>query len=163
MRRLSGIALFLLPFFAATAFAQPAACPDADPLPPALAGWTARPAMLAADAPLMPGTPARAGLQPMSAGDFPLPPERAPGAQSFGAILAFAVPKAGTWRVALSAAAWIDVVTDGERVTSTTHGHGPACSGIRKMVDFPLGAGRYTLQISNADADSIDVMIARVP
>ncbi|ABE63535.1 hypothetical protein Nham_2757 [Nitrobacter hamburgensis X14] len=58
------------------------------------------------------------------------------------------VREAGTYRVALDSAAWIDLVRGRQAVISIAHGHGPACTGIRKIVDFPLAPGLYTLQIA---------------
>jgi hypothetical protein len=43
-------------------------------------------------------------------------------------------------------------------VKSVTHGHGPACSGIRKMVEFEVTQGRYQLQIVNAPTASVHAM-----
>ena len=52
----------------------------------------------------------------------------------------------------------VTVKRDGKIVKSATHGHGPACSGIRKMVEFDVTPGRYLLQIVNAPAQSIRAM-----
>ena len=55
------------------------------------------------------------------------------------------------------------MIKDGQPQISTAHGHGPACSTIRKMVDFSLQPGRYVLQISaNAEAE-ISVLVTRAP
>jgi hypothetical protein len=43
---------------------------------------------------------------------------------------------------------------------SVEHGHGPACSGIRKIVWFSLPAGLATVQISNAPGETVRVMAA---
>ncbi|HEX4272840.1 MAG TPA: hypothetical protein VHZ32_15725, partial [Rhizomicrobium sp.] len=58
---------------------------------------------------------------------------------------------------------WIDVLKDGAAVTSGVHGPGPACSGIRKTVQFPLQPGRYVIQISANAGDSVPVMVSLVP
>src|SRR3546814_11240362 len=65
------------------------------------------------------------------------------------------VKKAGRLIVALDAGAWIDLVRDGAAQKSITHGHGPACSGIRKMVEYDVTPGRYQLQIGNAPTAAI--------
>ncbi|MDX3900474.1 MAG: hypothetical protein QHC40_08205 [Sphingobium sp.] len=62
--------------------------------------------------------------------------------------------------IALSAGAWVDVVKGTTPVAPVEHGHGPACSGIRKIVWFPLEAGIYTVQIANAPEATIRVMAA---
>jgi hypothetical protein len=48
-------------------------------------------------------------------------------------------------------------------LTSIAHGHGPDCSGIRKMVDFRLEAGSYVLQIVGNGAPTVRVLVASVP
>lgn len=73
----------------------------------------------------------------------------------------FQVTRAGTYRIALGSAAWIDVVRSGKPVASAAHGHGPACTGIRKIVDFRLTPGRYVLQLTGTQAPSVPVLIAR--
>ena len=67
------------------------------------------------------------------------------------------------YRIALGSGAWIDLISNGKPVISIAHGHGPACTGIRKMVDFDLKPGHYTLQISaNADQQT-SLLIAPLP
>ncbi|HET6527029.1 homogentisate 1,2-dioxygenase [Sphingopyxis sp.] len=85
-------------------------------------------------------------------------PERKPDVHKFGGMIPIEVKRAGRLIVALDAGAWIDLVRDGAAVKSVTHGHGPACSGIRKMVEFDVTQGRYQLQIVNAPAASIHAM-----
>ena len=85
-------------------------------------------------------------------------PERKPDVHKFGGMIPIEVKQAGRLIVALDAGAWIDLVRDGTVVQSITHGHGPACSGIRKMVEFDVTQGRYQLQIVNAPAASIHAM-----
>ncbi len=85
----------------------------------------------------------------------------APG--SFGGNLAFLVASAGRYRVALGSGAWIDVVQGAAVQTSVAHDHGPACSGIRKMVDFDLAPGAYVLQIAGNDTATLPVMVAKLP
>nr|WP_179220809.1 hypothetical protein [Sphingomonas laterariae] len=41
--------------------------------------------------------------------------------------------------------------------------HGPACSGVRKMVDFRLKAGRHVLQIAGSASPAIALMVTRLP
>lgn len=139
-------------------------CPaSAEPLPPALAAWSAAPVVLSKDAMLVAETPTRVALKPASQVQFAAAREREPKPESFGGVTGFTVPQAGTWRVALSDAGWIDVLANRNAVPSTAHGHGPACSGIRKIVDFALPAGTYTLQISGVATNSIDVMVTPAP
>jgi hypothetical protein len=99
-------------------------------------------------------------LQPATTVKFPLVPERAPATGSFGGVYHVAIATAGTYRIALQAGAWIDVVRDGKSLSSVAHMEGPACSGIRKIVDFALQPGSYTLQLSGAKAPAMQVLIA---
>ncbi|WP_374526477.1 hypothetical protein [Sphingopyxis sp.] len=85
-------------------------------------------------------------------------PERKPDPFKYGGLVPIEVKKPARLVVALDAGAWIDLVRDAKFVTSVTHGHGPACSGIRKMVEFDVTPGRYVLQISSAPAASIRAM-----
>jgi hypothetical protein len=73
-------------------------------------------------------------------------------------------PARGTYRVVLGSRAWIDLVTArGTPVPSAAHSMGPACTGIRKMVDFALGAGSYTIQLSGNAEQAISVLVIRLP
>jgi hypothetical protein len=133
-----------------------------------LAPWTA-PSRLTAGkmakrAPAMAvGKAADVKLSPTPEVKYALAPEKAGGADSYGGVVSVDIAKAATYRVALGAGAWIDVVRKGKAVTSTKHGHGPACTGVRKMVDFPLERGRYTLQLAGSSAGDIRVLVAQVP
>jgi hypothetical protein len=94
---------------------------------------------------------------------YPLRPEKPGGSVSYGGLVQIDVREAGAYRVVLDSAAWIDLVRDEQAVKSTAHGHGPHCTGIRKMVDYPLTPGRYTLQISANGQPQMTVLVARVP
>lgn len=92
---------------------------------------------------------------------FPVQPEKPGGTVAHAGLFEFTVPAAGNYTVALSSAAWIDVIENGKAISPTTFGHGPECTSIRKMVVFPLQPGKHTLQVSgNADA-KIKLMVAK--
>jgi hypothetical protein len=97
-------------------------------------------------------------LLPTAQVHYPLAPEKAGGADSHGGVLMLDVAKAGTWRIALGSAAWLDVVGSDGAQRSVAHGHGPDCTGIRKMVDFALKPGRYMVQISSSSAAKVRVL-----
>ena len=99
-------------------------------------------------------------LQPSEKVSFVLKPERPPAAGSASGVYSFNIATAGTYRIALSAGAWIDVVRDGKSLASVAHTEGPPCSGIRKIVDFTLEPGAYRLQLSGAKGAEIRVLIA---
>lgn len=141
----------------------PAPCPAAAPaLPPELAGWTTR-TPLATGSVLVPGTAADLQLRPVADVAFHIPPGRAPAAGTFGGQFSFHVAKAGTIRVALGAGAWADVVqvsaSGSTTLKSAAHGHGPDCSGIRKIVDFKVEPGNYLLAISGSPDATIAAMV----
>jgi len=146
-------------------------CPaEAVPLPAGLAGWASKIRLTAATdavglsaATLTPGKAVDLALSPTPQVKYTLRPERPGGSVSSGGMVAFTVPSAGTYRVALGSAAWIDVVRDGTSLASAAHGQGPACSGIRKMVDFALQPGGYVLQIVGNGTPTAPVMVARLP
>ena len=84
------------------------------------------------------------------------------GTVSYGGLFKVDIKHGGIYRVALGNASWIDLIKDGKAAKSVAHSHGPENSGIRKMVDYPLEAGVYTLQLS-AGADSTSaVLITKV-
>lgn len=139
-------------------------------LPPELAGWSARvPATAAKDkaglarAAFPIGRAVDAALTPTAELRYVLRPEKPGGSVSYGGLFGLSIVTAGTYRVALGAGAWIDMVKGGKAIASTGHGHGPDCSGIRKMVDFPLTPGRYVLQLAANGAQSLPVMVTRLP
>lgn len=138
-------------------------------LPPGLAGWTAAVPVRAATATgelalatIEPGRGVRATLSPAARIAYPVAPGHPGEPGTLGGLFAFAVTRGGTFRVALGAGAWIDVVRDGQAVASIAHGHGPACSPIRKTVDFTLAPGRYVLEVSGNHAPVLALMVAPV-
>ncbi|WP_298091581.1 homogentisate 1,2-dioxygenase [uncultured Sphingomonas sp.] len=153
---------------AAAQAAAPAPCPTSPaPLPAMLSGWRQSAPVAAAQntrgvsrAMLPIGTSVRAALHPFAELAFTVPPPpkaSSPAAQ--GGLFAFSITRPGRYRVALDAPAWVDVVAAGRAATAVAHGHGPACSGIRKMVDFDLRAGRYLLQVAGHEGSSLTLMV----
>lgn len=139
-------------------------------LPPELAGWGERSAMTAAKdaagaggAMLAIGKGVDARLAHTNEVHYAMQPEKPGGSVSYGGLFSFTVSEAGTYRVALGSGAWIDLVKDGAAVRSTSHGHGPECSGVRKMVDFALTPGTYVLQLSANGSETLPLLIAKLP
>ena len=153
--------------FAAPAAKPAASCPAAPVLPPELADW-ARGAStktiyaygddLGADWSSLGAARTELPLHKFESLRYGVAPDRKPDVYKFGGMIPIDVKRAGRLVVALDAGAWIDLVRDGAIVKSMTHGHGPACSGIRKMVEFDVTQGRYVLQIVNAPTASIHAM-----
>ena len=79
---------------------------------------------------------------------------------TFGGYFPIDVGQPGRYRIALSQGAWIDLVQKGARLKPADHVHGPACSGIAKIVGFDLQPGRYWVQLSAAKEASISVEVA---
>lgn len=165
----AAVALFLLmpALTASPAFAQTAPdCTAPAPLPADLAGWQVDGGALAAgEADSAPWITIGEGhivaLRPGDGLRWRLTPERAPRAGSFGGVLALDVREAGTYRIALADGVWIDLVGPNGLVASTGHGHGPACSGIRKMVEFRLEPGAYAVQLSGAASNRTRMLVSR--
>lgn len=146
-----------------------AACPATPaPLPAGMTGW-ARPvaatggASAAKASPLRIGTAVDAALLPTPRITYATPPEKPGDATSSGGVFAFTVTAPGRYRVALGGGAWVDVLRGTAAITSVAHGHGPACSTMRKMVDFDLKPGRYLLQVAGSAAAKLPLMVARLP
>ena len=94
---------------------------------------------------------------------YPVRPGKRARSSTFGGLIQFDVAQPGTYRIGLGSPAWIDVVKNRQGFTSSGHEHGPACSGIRKVVDFPLTPGRYTVQLSGNPTNETKVVVARRP
>jgi len=169
VKRMKYWCVLALAAFAAPAFAQeaaPAPCPATPvPLPAELAGWTSAAPVTAAatatdigKAQITLGSRADIALVPAAQVQF-LAPEKAPMAGTHSGMVRFTVPAARTYRVALGAGAWIDVVRDGKAIASGAHGHGVPCTPVRKTVDFALTPGDYVLQISGNRDATLSVLI----
>jgi hypothetical protein len=165
------LALLTAPALAQEMPAAKANCAAMDKsLPADLAAWTAQTPLAAAASPaglpkasLTPGKAVTADLPQTSEVHFVTQPERPGGSVSHGGMFELRIDKAGTYVIGLGSGAWIDVLKDGKALSSTAHSPGPACSTLRKMVDFPLEPGRYVLQVSaNADA-KLPILLARRP
>ena len=147
------IALFVPLLMMGVAYGQPA-CPPASgaaELKAATASPELEPARLLLDkavtVTLHPGNDVR----------FVAAPEKHGGASSFGGMVVVDVREAGTYSIALSAGAWIDVLKDGTAIAPSAHDHGAGC----KMVSFGLQPGRHVIQLSGNKEDTIKVMVAR--
>ena len=140
---------------------QAAASPCPTTVAAEFAGWS-KPASVAPGGVLPIGPVGRLALKPSAGVSFEVTPAKAPAAETFSGVVRFDVAKAGTYRVALGGAAWIDVVQSGKVLTSTAHAHGPVCSPVKKMVDFVLPAGRYALQLSGAKTPDLAVSITAI-
>jgi hypothetical protein len=101
-------------------------------------------------------------LVPFADAKLPTAPERSPKSpDSFaGFIQVPAPPQAGTYKITLSSAGWIDVVQDGHAVKSTAFSGATGCEGIRKSVKFDLAATPFTVELSGVRANTINIAIS---
>jgi hypothetical protein len=100
-------------------------------------------------------------LAPYADAKLPAPPSRAPKAAASyaGFINAAAAPKAGTYRVTLSAPAWVDVVQSGHTLRSTAFSGVGGCAGIAKSVRFELAAAPLTVELSGTTAHALTFVV----
>lgn len=132
-------------------------------LPADLAAWTTPQPRIAALGPdmrfvLKPGTAVRLKLAPLAQVRLAATPGRAAEPGSFAGLAALDIAKPGKLRVALSDRAYVDLVRDGRALVSTTHGHGPKGSTIRKIVTFDVERGRYIVQLTGASAAEVTIL-----
>lgn len=73
------------------------------------------------------------------------------------------ITEAGRYGIAADGKVWIDVRANAAPLASVGHGHGPACSGIRKIVWFTLAAGVYELVLSKAETANVRLLVVRAP
>ena len=136
--------------------AAPVACPATPaPLPTELAGWRRSGTSLdSGDA------VTRATVDPKLALVRDVPPPSRPGRM---VVETFRIVRAGTYGIALDQKGWIDLYRAGSRaaLSSTKHGHGPDCSGIRKIVRFDLTPGSYTLVVGELQGANAKMMLVR--
>jgi hypothetical protein len=113
---------------------------------------------------LKPGQAVKAGFVPVAQVKYRVAPEKADGPATYGGLYRLTVSEAGTYRVASSAAPWMDVFAPGSTAPTKTakFGHGPACTGIGKMVEFPLQPGDYLLQFSESLVADPEIMVVKV-
>lgn len=148
-------ALLLAQAAAPTTPAAPACPATPAALPADLAGWTATGGDLAsgkavAVATMDPATIRLAGV--------PLP--RQPGRLALQTVR---IATAGTYGIALDQKGWIDLYRTGDAtaVKTVQHGHGPACSGIRKIVRFALTPGEYRVVVGGLAGQTARLMLVR--
>lgn len=150
----------------------PDTCTAKAPPPAGMEAWAApRPLAAArregdlARAAVVPGQAITAGLAPVAQVQYRVPPEKADGPATFGGLYRLTVSEAGTYRVASSAAPWMDVFAPGDSTPARTvrFGHGPACTGLGKMVEFDLKPGEYLLQFSESLTPDPELMVVKLP
>jgi hypothetical protein len=113
---------------------------------------------------IRPGQAVAARFAPVGQVKYRVPPEKADGPATYGGLYRLTIAEAGTYRVASSAAPWMDLFAPGSAAPTRTarFGRGPACSGVGKMVEFPLQPGDYLLQFSESLVADPEIMVVKV-
>jgi hypothetical protein len=79
-------------------------------------------------------------------------------------LATFKIPAAGSYRVSVDAPFWIDVLSDGARVTAKDYQGQHGCSAPNKIVEYDLlGSRPFVLQLSNATAASVRLTVTPTP
>lgn len=150
----------------------PDTCTAKAPPPAGMEAWSAPSPLSAAlaeadlgKAALRPGQAVAARFAPVAQVKYRVPPEKADGPAAYSGLYRLTVTETGTYRVASSAAPWMDLFAPGSAmpIRSGRFGHGPACTGIGKMVEFPLQPGDYLLQFSESLTADPEIMVVKVP
>ena len=123
----------------------------------------AAPQPVASGAGLAVGAGYRAALVDATTLAFPAAPERPTKPGTHGALLALRVDAAGAYDVTLSEEGWIDIADHAQRVASADFSGVKGCPGVRKSVRYELKPGDYTVQLSNAEADKLDIAVIPAP
>lgn len=143
-----------------------------DSLPKAFAAWAGPAETVVASAggatpavPLVsPGKPVQLQLQPQAGVHFKAQPEqkRLP-ENAHAGIVKLRIPADGVWRIAASGPVWIDLLGPGGPIASTHHGRMAPCTTLRKVVEFPLKAGDYPLQLSGNPGPELRLLVTARP
>ena len=160
--RIAGLGLLAL---GSAAAAQVTPCPAPAPF----ANWAKPVSLVAGEArekgklpTIAVGRAVTLTLAPTQAVAFELPARKTGGPIGYGGLVSFTVALPGTYRIGIDAPVWIEVGTPGRAIESAAHGHGEECSPVRKMVDYTLARGTYTLQLSAAPSPVTTVAVARL-
>lgn len=86
-------------------------------------------------------------------------PKGAGEAGSYGGLAQLHVEHAGIYKVGIGDFAWIDLTRDFKPMPTLSFGHGPECTGIKKVVIYGLEAGDYAFEVSGEKAPSLRVIV----
>ncbi len=135
-------------------------------LPPEFEIWSQSVPAVSAPDPTHPGeTVMRPGksldlaLSPTATVHYAVAPAKPPQPETFGGTVRLRITRAGTYSIALDAAAWIDVVQHGRGIDSVSYRRAPEGSGLHKIVDFPLSSGSYLVQIVGSGQQKVRIMV----
>lgn len=151
------------PQLAATQVAQQTACPTGSRIAAAPFESWQRATSVRTGAVLKLGEAARVSLVPLAEARLPAELRKASNRGGFAGHVTVQIVEGGTYSIALGDRGWIDLERGRTTLPSIAHRHGPACSGITKIVDFSLQPGSYAIQVSGIAQPSTTVMIVRAP
>jgi hypothetical protein len=158
------LGIFSIPLSAFAQTSEKPACETPAPLAEPWTSWTQSGAVIAGGdsinaPPLILGKPVMATLRPSGYVHYAVIPGRGAG-QGQGGLFTLSLKVPARVGIGLSDAAWVDVVDGTSAVVAAEHGHGPDCSGIRKIVWFDLREGLHLVQIAGAPGQEIRIMAA---
>ncbi len=104
-------------------------------------------------------------LLPQDTVSFAVNPGKTPqNAGTYAGLVTLNIPKPGSYRVALDAPLWIDVVANGSLLAAKDFQGQHDCSAPHKIVEFDLMSTQaFVLQLSSAPANSIRLSITATP
>lgn len=105
----------------------------------------------------------RLKLRPHAAAELPKAPERTPKDNTFSGVIFLASDLArGTYSIALSDYAWLDVIQNGAMLKPVAFSGVTGCDGIRKVVRFELSNAPLAIQVSGVTSDTIRIAVTPV-
>jgi hypothetical protein len=92
-------------------------------------------------------------------GNLPVPPERKPPAETFAGFVSLKAPaQTAVYTISLSAAAWVDVVQDGNYLKPRDNSGVRGCDGIRKSMKYEIAAKPFVIQMSGVKAETVNII-----
>jgi hypothetical protein len=93
-----------------------------------------------------------------------IPGKKTQAAGTYAGLATLKVPAFGSYRVAIDAPFWIDVVSAGLLLAAKDFQGQHGCNAPHKIVEFDLlGSGPFILQVSSASAASVRLTITGTP
>jgi hypothetical protein len=84
-------------------------------------------------------------------------------AGAFGGLVHLQITQAGTYRISLDQAGWIDVLRTAGLITSSDYAGAAGCRAPHKSVQFKLPSGGYLLQLSGVSSASAQLAVTAAP
>jgi hypothetical protein len=108
----------------------------------------------------VPDQSVRLNLSPITDIKLPTEPSRQPKPNTYAGFVRHAAPPhAGTFRITLSEAGWIDVRQDGREIRSGPFSGVTGCEGVRKSVKFDLMPSPFIVEITGSPAKAIAIAV----